>query len=61
MLPAQIVIHFLIKPKAEFNVCEAMLFPYNYLDYLSEIYDHMRNVPKKAADLLVCCLHALLE
>jgi hypothetical protein len=41
-LSAQIVIHFLIKPKVKFNFCEAMLFPYTYLDYLSNIYDQKK-------------------
>jgi hypothetical protein len=60
-LPAQIVNHFLIKPKVKFNFCEAMLFLYNYFDYLSKINDHIRNVTKKATTLLVCCLYAFLK
>jgi hypothetical protein len=60
-LPAKIVSHFVIKPKVKFNFCEAMLFLCNYLVCLSKIYNHMRNVPKKAANLLVGCLCAFLE
>jgi len=47
-LPAKIVNHFLIKPKLKFKFCEAMFFVYNYLDYLSKINNHKRNVPKKS-------------
>jgi hypothetical protein len=60
-LPAKTVSHFIIKPKVKFNFCEAMLFLYNYLEYLSKIYNHKRTVPKKAAHLLVGCLYAFLE